>query len=85
MSNDFYNQMLEYKRNNLLSSREFAKKCGLGQAWAIEFFNPKRPFRKMRDVTMAKIHNVTGIPYTVMEEFNEKVVNEYGENTTTSR
>lgn len=79
MNTEFYRQMLSIKRRNEFSIRGLAKECNLCYGTLIEFFNPDKPFRPLRDVTMAKIHNRLGISYDVMEEYNEYILNERGE------
>lgn len=79
MDTEFYKQMLAIKRTNELSVRGLARKCGLCYGTLIEFFNTDRPFRPLRDVTMARINNTLGISYEVMEDYNKQVLKERGE------
>lgn len=78
MNTEFYRQMLAVKRQRELSIRELAKVCGLCHGTLIEFFNKSKPFRPLRDSTMAKINHTLGISYEVMEEYNEIVTKERG-------
>ena len=56
-----------------------AKECGLCYGTLIEFFNTEKPFRPLREQTMAKIHNHLGIAYMVMENYNKTILKERGE------
>ena len=78
MNTEFYRQMLEIKRQKECSRRELAKECGLCHGTLIEFFNTEKPFRPLRDTTMAKIHNNLGISYEVMEDYNKQILEERG-------
>lgn len=79
MNTEFYRQILSIKRQKECSIRELAKECGLCYGTLIEFFNTDKPFRPLRDTTMAKIHNNLGISYEVMEDYNKKILEERGE------
>lgn len=79
MNTEFYKQLLAIKRNKELSIRGLAKECGLCYGTLIEFFNPEKPFRPLRDQTMARIHNRLGISYEVMEHYNKQIIEERGE------
>lgn len=79
MNTEFYRQMVNAKRERECSCRELAKICDLCYGTFIEFFNVEKPFRPLRDSTMAKIHNRLGISYEVMEEYNKQVLSERGE------
>lgn len=79
MDTDFYKQMVYIKRSKECSIRELAKECGLCYGTLIEFFNPDKPFRPLREQTMAKIHNHLGIAYMVMENYNKTILKERGE------
>lgn len=79
MNTEFYKQMLAIKRFKECSIRDLANECNLCHGTLIEFFNKDKPFRPLRDSTMAKIHNHLGIEYNVMEEYNEIIRNERGE------
>ena len=76
MNTEFYREMLNIKRQRECSIRGLAKDCHLCYGTLIEFFNVDKPFRPLRDVTMAKIHNNLGISYDVMEEYNNYILNE---------
>lgn len=78
MNTEFYKQMLSIKRERGFSSRGLAKECGLSFGTMIEFFDVKRPFRPLRDITMGKIHRALGIEYEVMEKYNEQIMKERG-------
>lgn len=78
MNTEFYEQMLSIKREREMSVRELAKECNLCHGTLIEFFNKKRPFRPLRDKTMARIHNNLGISYEVMEDYNNTIMKERG-------
>ena len=78
MNTEFYRQMLEIKRQKECSRRELAKECGLCYGTLIEFFNKDKPFRPLRDKTMAKINHNLGITYEVMEEYNALVMEKRG-------
>lgn len=79
MNTEFYRQMLHIKRQKECSIRGLAKECNLCYGTLIEFFNTDKPFRPLRDVTMAKIHNNLGISYDVMEDYNKYILTERGE------
>ena len=76
MNTEFYRQMVAIKREKEMSIREFATECGLCHGTLIEFFNKNKPFRPLRDRTMAKINHTLGISYEVMEEYNNAVLKE---------
>lgn len=75
MNTEFYDMMLNIKRQKEISIRGLAKECGLCYGTLIEFFNKEKPFRPLNDVTMAKINHNLGIPYDVMENYN-KIIKE---------
>lgn len=79
MNTDFYKQMVYIKREKECSIRELAKECGLCYGTLIEFFNTEKPFRPLREQTMAKIHNHLGIAYRVMDDYNRTILKERGE------
>lgn len=79
MNTEFYKQMLTIKRHKECSIRDLAKECSLCYGTLIEFFNTEKPFRPLRESTMAKIHNRLGISYEVMEEYNKAILEERGE------
>lgn len=76
MNTEFYRQLVAIQRKNETSRRGLAKMCGLCYGTFIEFFNPDKPFRPLREQTMAKIHNSLGISYEVMEDYNRIVKEE---------
>lgn len=76
MNTEFYNIMVNLKREKELSSRELAKEIGLSYALLIEFYNPNKPFRLLTEKSMAKIHNKLGIEYSIMEEYNKEILKE---------
>lgn len=79
MNTEFYKQLLAIKREKEYSIRQLAKECGLCYGTLIEFFNVEKPFRPLRDKTMARIHNRLGISYEVMEEYNREIEKERSE------
>ena len=76
MNTELYKQLLEIQRKHETSRRGLAKMCGVCYGTFIEFFNKERPFRPLRDKTMARIHNTFGISYEVMEDYNRAVEEE---------
>lgn len=76
MNTEYYEIMLNEMRAREFSIRQFAKFIGIGYASLIEFFDKSRPFRPLSNRTMAKIHNQVGIPYDIMEEYNEIILKE---------
>lgn len=74
MNTEFYRVMLKIKRDHEWSSREMAKACNLCYGTLIEFFNVNKPFRPLRDSTMAKINHAFDIPYEVMEQYNKEII-----------
>lgn len=76
MNTEYYKIMLDEMRKKEFSIREFAKFIGIGYASLIEFFDKTRPFRPLSNRTMAKVHNQVGIPYDIMEEYNEIILKE---------
>jgi len=76
MNTEYYEIMLNEMRIRECSIRQFAKQIGLGYASLIEFFDKNRPFRPLSNKTMAKVHNQVGIPYDIMEEYNEIILKE---------
>lgn len=76
MNTEFYRQMVDIKRKKEYSIRALAKECNLCYATLIEFFNTEKPFRPLRESTMAKLNNRLGISYDVMEEYNKQVLKE---------
>ena len=76
MNTEFYEIMLNEMRTREVSIRGFAKQIGIGYASLIEFFDKDRIFRPLSNKTMAKIHNQVGIPYDIMEEYNEIILEE---------
>lgn len=79
MNTEFYKIMVNIKRQKECSIRDLAKECNICHGTLIEFFNVNRPFRPLRDKTMARLHNHLGISYDVMEEYNKEVYKERGE------
>lgn len=78
MNTEFYKQMINLKRKREVSIRGFAKECDLCYGTLIEFFNKDKPFRPLRESTMAKIHNRLGISYDIMEAYNNEIDKERG-------
>lgn len=78
MNTEFYKQMVNIKREKECSTRQLAAYCDLCYGTLIEFFNVAKPFRPLRESTMAKIHNRLGISYDVMEDYNNQVNEERG-------
>ena len=76
MNTDFYNQMVKIKRQKECSIRELAKECNLCYGTLIEFYNTDKPFRPLREQTMAKLNNHLGISYDIMEDYNKVIMNE---------
>lgn len=76
MNSEFYKQLLKVKREKEMSKRELANVIGVSYALIIEFFDTTKPFRVLSEKTMSKIHNKLGIPYEVMENYNEEVLKE---------
>jgi len=76
MNTEYYKIMLDEMRQREMSIRGFAKFIGIGYASLIEFFDKNRPFRPLSIKTMAKIHNQVGIPYEIMEEYNDIILKE---------
>lgn len=76
MNTKFYEQMVKIKRQKECSIRELAKECNLCYGTLIEFYNTDKPFRPLREQTMAKLHNHLGISYDTMEEYNNYIMNE---------
>lgn len=74
----FYEMMLDIKRKKECSIRQLAEMCGICPGTLIYFFNPKKPFTPLQYKTMAKIHNHLGIPYEVMEEYNQEIYSKRG-------
>lgn len=79
MNTAFYVQMVNIKRQKECSIRTLAKECNLCYGTLIEFFNKDKPFRPLRESTMAKLHNHLGISYDIMEDYNEIILQERGE------
>lgn len=76
MNTEFYKLMVNIKRSKECSIRSLAKECGLCYGTLIEFFNTEKPFRPLRETTMAKLNNRLGISYEVMETYNEEILKE---------
>ena len=73
MNTAFYIQMVNIKRRKECSIRQLAKECNLCYGTLIEFYNLNKPFRPLREQTMAKLHNHLGISYDIMEDYNNIV------------
>lgn len=76
MNSEFYKQLLKVKREKEISKRELASIIGVSYAMIIEFFDTTKPFRVLSEKTMSKINNKLGIPYEVMEEYNNEILKE---------
>lgn len=76
MNTEFYKTMKNELRTRECSIRTLAGICDLHSATLIDFFSDNTPMRPLRQSTMGKIHNHLGIPYEVMEEYNEVVLKE---------
>lgn len=76
MNSEFYKQLLKIKREKEISKRELASIIGVSYAMIIEFFDTTKPFRVLSEKTMSKINNKLGIPYEVMEDYNEEILKE---------
>lgn len=76
MNSEFYKQLLKIKREKEISKRELASIIGVSYAMIIEFFDTTKPFRVLSEKTMSKINNKLGIPYEVMEDYNNKILKE---------
>ena len=76
MNSEFYKQLLKIKREKEISKRELASIIGVSYAMIIEFFDTTKPFRVLSEKTMSKINNKLGIPYEVMEEYNDEILKE---------
>ena len=76
MNSEFYKQLLKIKREKEISKRELASIIGVSSAMIIEFFDTTKPFRVLSEKTMSKINNKLGIPYEVMEEYNNEILKE---------
>lgn len=70
----FYKEMLQIKRDGEMSTRKLAEESGISHGTLIEFFNVNKPFRLMREETMARINHRLGISFEVMEEYNRLVL-----------
>lgn len=79
MNTELYRIMVDIKRQKECSIRDLAKECGICPGTLIEFFNKNKPFRPLRDKTMARLHNHLGISYDVMEEYNAEIYRGRGE------
>lgn len=76
MNSEFYKQLLKIKREKEMSKRELASIIGVSYAMIIEFFDTTKPFRVLSEKTMSKINNKLGIPYEVMEDYNNEILKE---------
>ena len=76
MNSEFYKQLLKIKREKEISKRELASVIGVSYAMIIEFFDTTKPFRVLSEKTMSKINNKLGIPYEVMEDYNNEILKE---------
>lgn len=76
MNSEFYKQLLKIKREKEISKRELASIIGVSYAMIIEFFDTTKPFRVLSEKTMSKINNKLGIPYEVMEDYNDEILKE---------
>ena len=76
MNSEFYKQLLKAKREREMSKRELASIIGVSYAMIIEFFDTTKPFRVLSEKTMSKINNKLGIPYEVMEDYNNEILKE---------
>ena len=76
MNSEFYKQLLKIKREKEISKRELASIIGVSYAMIIEFFDTTKPFRVLSEKTMSKINNKLGIPYEVMENYNNEILKE---------
>lgn len=76
MNSEFYKQLLKVKREKEISKRELASIIGVSYAMIIEFFDTTKPFRVLSEKTMSKINNKLGIPYEVMEDYNNEILKE---------
>jgi hypothetical protein len=76
MNSEFYKQLLKVKREKEISKRELASIIGVSYAMIIEFFDTTKPFRVLSEKTMSKINNKLGIPYEVMEDYNDEILKE---------
>lgn len=76
MNSEFYKQLLKIKREKEISKRELASIIGVSYAMIIEFFDTTKPFRVLSEKTMSKINNKLGIPYEVMEDYNNEILKE---------
>ena len=74
MNSEFYKQLLKIKREKEISKRELASIIGVSYAMIIEFFDTTKPFRVLSEKTMSKINNKLGIPYEVMEDYNNEIL-----------
>lgn len=79
MNTEFFKEMTRIKRENSWSRREMSKHCGLCYGTLIEFFNIDKPFRPLRDKTMAQINHAFGISFEIMEDYNKYVKENKGE------
>ena len=76
MNSEFYKQLLKIKREKEISKRELASIIGVSYAMIIEFFDTTKPFRVLSEKTMSKINNKLGIPYEIMEDYNNEILKE---------
>ena len=74
----FYKEMFRLLNEKECSKRQFAKECGLGYLTILNFFNPKKEFQPIRQITKSKLHNRLGIDYEIIDEYNELVLKERG-------
>lgn len=72
----YYKEMVKARDERETSIRGLAKECGLCYGTLIEFFNVDKPFRPLSFETRSKIHNRLGIPFEVIDEYNNFVLEE---------
>lgn len=76
MNTEFYSIMVDEMHKRSMSIREFAKFTGISYASMIEFFNVDKPFRPLQSKNKARIHNTVGIPYDIIDEYNDYILKE---------
>ena len=71
-----YKEMVKVKQEKECSTRQLAVECGISYLTLVQFYNPDMPFKLITDKTKYKLHNHLGIPYEIIDEYNEILIKE---------
>ncbi len=69
-----FEQMLQEKQTDMeMNNTTFAEYLNMSRSWVVGMYSDKVKKRPLRRETMSKLYNRLGIPFEVMEEYNDRL------------